>query len=339
MPTPSFSSNFLPSFSHIYVETKALNHPKTVEILARFKQSTIIEILHYKDLFNQKNSHFRAQKQSPKLILAFKEAPFLYEGSTYADGFGFERFFYTPTMLNCLYDCDYCYLQGLYQSAHMVVYVNREDFMHATVAHLDKPTLVCTSYDTDLLAVENLIGENRDWILFAQKHPHLHIEIRTKSANFASIRDLPASPQVVLAWTLSPQSVIDAYEHKTPALAKRLASIKEALSLGWQVRLCLDPVIDIFDAHHHYGAMIEEIFSVVDASKVFEVTLGTFRLSSAHLRSIKKMQHTPLAFYPYEVRNHMALYPSHVETNLIEGLSRVLLQHIDASRLRVWRNS
>ena len=31
-------------------------------------------------------------------------------------------------MLNCLYDCRYCFLQGMYRSANYVLYVNYEDF-------------------------------------------------------------------------------------------------------------------------------------------------------------------------------------------------------------------
>ena len=336
MHLTNFSPSLNPSFSHIYVETKAKNHPKTLEILKRFSNATIIEVSHYKDVFNAKGQNFRAQKQTPKLILALKEEPFLYEGSQYADGFGFEQFYYTPTMLNCLYDCDYCYLQGMYQSANMVVYVNREDFMQATLPYLDKPMLVCTSYDTDLLAVEKLIGENRDWINFAKDHPNLNLELRTKSANFEAIADLTPSEQIVIAWTISPQEIIDQYESKTPPLAKRIASIKKAIDLGWQVRICLDPVIYTPDFDTIYPAFIDELFSLIEAEKVFEVTLGTFRMSSPHLKAIKKMEHTDLAFYPYEVKDQMATYEASIETKVLDTLEKKVLVYLPKERLRLW---
>lgn len=337
MPLTNFSTSLPPSFSHIYVEKKALSHPKTIEILQRFKKAQIIEIDHYKDLFNQRGQDFRAQKQTPKLILATKEDTFLYEGSQYADGFGFEQFYYTPTMLNCLYDCDYCYLQGMYSSANMVVFVNREDFFQATLPYLDKPMLVCTSYDTDLLAVENLIGENRDWIEFAKDHPNLHLELRTKSANFATIKDLNPSKQIVIAWTLSPQIIIDKYEAKTPSLAKRLASIQEALDLGWQVRLCLDPVIYTPEFHTIYPPFIDQIFTHLDPQKIFEVTTGSFRMSSPHLKMLKKMAHTDLAFYPYTVEQNMASYEKEIETEILNTMQESLLTYIDEKKLRVWK--
>ncbi len=337
MPSTNLSTSLAPSFSHIYIEKKALKHPKSLEILGRFKHATIIEIDHYKDLFNQRAQDFRAQKQTPKLILAIKEDTFLYEGSQYADGFGFEQFYYTPTMLNCLYDCDYCYLQGMYTSANMVVFVNREDFFKATLAYLDKPMLVCTSYDTDLMAVENLIGENRDWINFAKDHPNLHLELRTKSANFATIKDLSPSQQIVIAWTLSPQAIIDQYEAKTPSLAKRLASINQAVELGWQVRLCLDPVIYTPEFQTLYPPFIDEIFSSIDPQKIFEVTTGSFRMSSAHLKVIKKMGHTDLAFYPYDVKNNMATYEKSIESEILSTMKEKLLNYIPDTKLRLWQ--
>lgn len=325
------------AFAHIYVEDKAKNHTVTQEILAKFSKAKVIPIEHYKDVFNQKGENFRQQKQSMKLILALKEEPFLYEGSQYADGFGFEQFYYTPSMLNCLYDCDYCYLQGMYQSANMVVYVNREDFMNATLPLLDKPLLVCISYDTDLLAVESFIGENQAWLAFAKDKPNLFIETRTKSANFKAIEHLEVNKNIVLAWTLSPQVIIDRHERKTPALKQRLKAVEQAIDKGWNVRICLDPVIYESDFEARYIPFIDEVFGGLDCEKVFEVTLGTFRMSSGHLKQLKKMNHTPLAFYPYEVKDQMAIYSKTIEDRVLNSLEAKVLQHVNKQRVRIWK--
>ena len=34
-------------------------------------------------------------------------------------------------MHNCIYDCRYCFLQGMYRSAHYVVFINYEDYQWA----------------------------------------------------------------------------------------------------------------------------------------------------------------------------------------------------------------
>ena len=43
-------------------------------------------------------------------------------------GIGNSNNFYFSHMYNCLYDCEYCFLQGMYSSADYVLFVNYEDF-------------------------------------------------------------------------------------------------------------------------------------------------------------------------------------------------------------------
>ena len=72
-------NNFLPKFSHIYVEDQAFNYPDTKLILDKFKNSEIIKINNYKEVFNRSGQNWRLQKKSQKLILAVKKDGFLYE--------------------------------------------------------------------------------------------------------------------------------------------------------------------------------------------------------------------------------------------------------------------
>jgi spore photoproduct lyase len=311
--------------------------------MQKFSNSKIIFIKHYKDVFNRPNQDFGVQSKSKNLILARREAPFLYEGSYYSDGFEYENFFYTPSILGCLYDCEYCYLSGMYNSASTVFFVNTEDFFDAVLPHLDKPTLVAISYDTDTLAIESLTSHTQEWIEFAQQHPNLHLEVRTKSANFKAIKTLHpqgtshVSDQVVLAWTLSPQKIIDLYEHKTPSLQKRLSSIKEAINAGWKVRVCIDPVIYNEEFNELYPPLIDELLSQIDADKLFQLTLGSFRMSSVHLKKIKKLRRSDIAFYPYEVKDNIVSYGKTIEQNILHVMLEKATQYINKERIRTWQ--
>lgn len=59
-------------FSHIYVERRIRNHPRTEQILLRFSQAQIVEIEHYKDVFNRHGQDCVRQHQAQALILAEK---------------------------------------------------------------------------------------------------------------------------------------------------------------------------------------------------------------------------------------------------------------------------
>lgn len=324
-------------FSHLYIEKGVLNHPHTRTLIEKFDASHIIVIDHYKEVFNRSNQSFGAQSGAKKLILARKEGKFLHEGSQFSDGFGHEQFFYASSVMGCLYDCDYCYLQGLYPSANTVLFVNLEDAFAQLLPYLGCDTLVATSYDTDTLAIESLTHQTRLWLEFASQQNHLHLEIRTKSANIKALKNISPNERVTLAWTLSPQEIIERYEHATPSLEKRLGAVKEAIALGWKVRLCIDPVIytDTFDTL--YPNLIETIFAALNPDTIEQLTLGSFRMSQSHLRSLKKLRRSDVAFYPYAVHNEMATYPEKIETQILETLLAKATHYLPLKRIRTWQ--
>ncbi|SVD49612.1 uncharacterized protein METZ01_LOCUS402466, partial [marine metagenome] len=51
-------------------------------------------------------------------------------------GIGGKNNYYFSHMLNCIYDCRYCFLQGMYRSAHYVLFVNYDEFFGAMDAKL-----------------------------------------------------------------------------------------------------------------------------------------------------------------------------------------------------------
>lgn len=324
-------------YSHLYVEKRVLYHPQSRKIMDKFAASSIIEIDHYKEVFNRFAQSFAAQSSAKKLILAHKEGKFLHEGSQYSDGFGFEQFFYASSVMGCLYDCDYCYLQGLYPSANTVLFVNLNDAFTELLPYLEKNTLVATSYDTDTLAIESLTHQTRSWLEFAQTQPNLHLEIRTKSANFKPLKSLVPNERFTLAWTLSPQAIIDAYEHDTPSLEKRIKAAKEAIEKGWKVRICIDPVIYTKDFERLYCNLIDTLFHHIDPSSIEQLTLGSFRMSTSHLRSLKKLRRSDIAFYPYDVRDETATYSETIEQHILETLLAKLTPYLNEKRIRTWQ--
>ncbi|MBM7582596.1 spore photoproduct lyase [Caldicoprobacter guelmensis] len=278
-------------FSHIYIEEGATAYPVTQHVLSRFPRSIRVAIRHYKDVFNRPHQNFRRQKASPKLILAVKQEPFLYPGPEVCEDFGHPNFYYTSPVLNCIYDCDYCYLQGLYPSANIVIFVNIEDFFKAVDRKLESgPLYLCPSYDTDLLALEGIVPYASRWIEFAATRQDLVIELRTKSANYSAIAHLKPAEQVILAWSLSPGEVARRYERLAPPLKTRLTAIKAALQDGWQVRLCFEPLLKVYSWQHVYNEFLDEVFSILPAEKIFDANIGVFRMSKEHFKRISRMR-------------------------------------------------
>lgn len=321
-------------FSHIYVEDKALSYPLTISVLDKFSDSQIIKINHYKDIFNRPKQDFQLQKSRMKLILAVKEENFIYEGSPFCQNFGNTDFFYCSTMLNCLYNCDYCYLQGMYQSAYITAFVNIQDFYDSvSTLKADKP-YIAVSYDTDLLAFEGIIPYVSGWLDFAARHNNITLEIRTKSANFKAISHKKSIDNVILAWTLSPDNIIDKYENAAPSLNSRIESINKAILNGWKVRLCFDPLIRIADWKAVYSEFINFTFSRIKASSILDIGIGAFRMPAEYLKRIKKSRiDSDLIHYPFKCYNGIAGYPENIEKELLNYIYGFISNHFDKERI------
>ena len=198
-------------------------------IIDRYPKATVIECEHYGEVFNRKAQNFRLQKLNPSLILARKDAQRLYPAP--ADhAIGGENNYYFSHLLNCPFDCRYCFLQGKFDSSHYVLFVNYEDFLQDITelpTAVDQSNTIFSGYDCDSLALEPLTGFAHFFVPALVDRPDIVFELRTKSIQVRQLLRLPATENCIVAFSLAPQAVIDAYEHGTPDLPERIAAIAE----------------------------------------------------------------------------------------------------------------
>jgi len=330
-----------PPFSHIYCEKKIYKRRETQEIINKLKNSNIIMIEHYKDIFCRKNQNNLIQKNSQNLIIAENKGTLVYKGAPVCQNFGNTQFYYTTNIINCLYDCEYCFLQGMYPSSNIVLFVNFEDYKKNIQQMLNENILyLCVSFDTDLLAMENLFGLCRKWISFAKENKNLTIEIRTKSSNFNSISDILPSNNVILAWTLSPNKLQQYYEHKTPDIHKRIEAAAKALKSGWKIRLCLDPLIYTMRYKGYYSDLIEYIFKKISPKDINDISLGAFRMPTDYLKKIRRNRKDSLIInYPFEITNGVYHYGEEKEKEITSFVYNKINEYIDKDKIFIWENA
>ena len=304
--------NYLPDFSHIYVESQSIESDIAEQSFKRFPKAKIIEIEDYKKIFNRNGQDFQIQKLSTKLILAKKQPPFIYPATDIIQDSGFSNFYYCTPILNCIYNCEYCFLQGMYSSANIVVFTNTEEVKDAVKKQIlerkypDEPLLLSLSYNTDILALENILPLTKQWINFANNTDDLFMEIRTKSGLTSSFNKLKPSEKILFAWTLSPNNVIQKYEHKTPLLERRIKSIQKIVDSGWPVRLSFDPILIYPNWKEDYKQMFERIKESISGDKIFDITIGVFRMSEDFFHRIKKTKpHSDLFYNNYDNFNNV----------------------------------
>ena len=324
-------------FSNIYVEEAALDYPITQMVLQKFAHSTIIPIRHYKDVFNRTNQHFGLQKQHPALILAVKNDSLLYKGPDVCQNFGFSNFYYTSFLLNCIFDCEYCYLQGMYPSANIVAFVNTEDFKKAfteIVTTEKEPVYLAASYDTDLIAFHSIIPYMDYFYDFFSMHPDIIVEIRTKSAGQVFYNEHAPLENIIIAFTLTPEEIIKKYEKHTPSLKARINAIKTAIDNGFKVRLCFDPIFIDDEFNSLYEEFYNYIFSEINPNKILDVGYGFFRMSADFFKRIKKQRINSKLFQDnYCLIDGVLSYPVDQQEIIKEKHFAVLLKYIQKERL------
>jgi spore photoproduct lyase len=330
-------------FSHIYLEEGVERYPLTRVILDRLSNAKVVTVKNYKDVFARTGQNFQLQKRSPKLILARKKDNLIYEGSMASQDFGYRNFYYNSLLLNCVYNCDYCYLQGMYSSGNMVVFVNEEEFYHATLKAIEyrpfpqEPLYLCISYDTDLLAYETVVPYTTRFIEFTREHGDLVIEIRTKSANWRPLEDVLPNDRCILAWTLSPPEVAEKYEKLTPTPEQRIQAIKQCMDRGWPVRLCFDPVLRIENWETVYVSFFKEVFKRLPAEKIRDVSLGVFRMNPDYFKRIKKQRtDSDILYYPFESSPSIVSYPSEERKYMIATLKDALTNYLPTEKIETW---
>lgn len=342
-------TDYMKPFSHIYVEEGALQYNRTDRILEKFPGSEIIRIRDYRDIFNRRNQDPALQHKSQKLILAVKKDGFLYKGAPVCQNFGESEFYYTSNVMNCVYDCEYCFLKGMYPSSDMVVFVNLEDTFREieeferkinTGASDKRNIYVSVSYESDLLSIEGLTGILKDWNDWVRDRENILLELRTKCANIAALSSITDEDtgRIILAVTMSPDEVITKYEKFTPRLGARIKMAEAAREKNIPVRLCFDPMMFIQNYKPAYEKMVDIIFSKIPAESLRDVSLGSFRISKDYIKNFRKYyKNSSVAYFPYEIRDGYYQYPEELRTEMEDFLFEKLQKYLPEDKIFRWK--
>lgn len=319
-------------FDTIYIEENILKHPRVIDICSRFPGARVISCNRYGEVFNPKAQNFRLQKQNPALILAEKFNNFVLEAPA-GYGIGGDKNYYFSHMLNCIYDCRYCFLQGMYQSANYVLFVNYDDFQNeiqrVCLASTGENLHFFSGYDCDSLAVEPVTEFAKHFLPFFAKIPNAWLELRTKSTQIRSLLSHEPYPRCIVAFSLSLTSV----EDKAPSLQRRLDALSKLQENGWLIGLRFDPLIYQTNYRHYYQQLFERVFAQINIQQLHSVSLGMFRLPEKFFKKIHTLYPEEKLFAGTFVnRSGLMTYQQAIEQEMMDYCSTQILNYIPKSK-------
>ena len=337
--------------STIYIEEEVRDHTRTLEICGRFPNASIVWCDRYSSVFNSNSQNFRLQKQQPSLILAKK-----HKGRVLSTppgyGIGVGENYYFSHMMNCLYDCRYCFLQGMYRSAHYVVFVNYEDFF-ADISRVASSAVESSAvesdrvesnnkescwffsgYDCDSLAMEPVTGFIDACLEHFCNLQNAHLEVRTKSTQIRSLLNRRPIANCVIGYSFTAERTASRLEHKAPSVTKRIAALAKLQKHGWKVGLRLDPLIFTENFASDYRELLDKIFANIEPTELHSVSYGAFRLPKPFFKRM-------IALYPEErlfattltENNPVVSYPDEIEQQCLDTVKNLLTDRIDPSIL------
>ena len=305
----------------IYIENEIKNHSRTLFILSKFKYPRIIYINKYSEIFNKKNQSFRIQKKDRALILAKKNNNFVLKAPE-GFGIGASKNYYFSHMYNCIYDCKYCFLQGLYSSANYLVFVNYEDFLtqikNLVTGQKGKSITFFSGYDCDSLAMEKVTNFADFFLKNYVQNKKITYEFRTKSLQiYPFLKNIP-SENIIIAYSLLPDDLAKKFDVKAPSVNLRIKSLKQLTSVGWQIGLRFDPLIFDKNWKIFYKELISTILEEIDINYIHSVSFGSLRFPKQIFNTISNMYPGEELFsYNFEKRDNVFSYKEEVEKEMI----------------------
>ena len=275
-------------WNEVYVEEALMNHPRVESILAKVNKSPL-SISRYDDLWGKSKKPYLQKRDSLNLFLAEKKGQLL---KLAPDAYGQEGepHYYFIHAYNCIYECQYCYLQGYFNTPDIVLFINHEEIIEEMQRVLDSHPEGRVWFHagefSDSLALTHLTGELELYHAFCQKNPRAIIELRTKSVNIRALKDLTPLENLIVSFSLSPLKIAKRVDLKTPSTNGRLEAMKGLHKLGHSIAAHFDPIVYEDHFKEEYEALLDSMAELNPHLRY--LSLGVVRFTKDVYREVER---------------------------------------------------
>lgn len=267
-------------FNKVFIEKNYLEHPRVEKILGRIKFQEKIQIENINDVWGRVKKPYLQKRTNLNLFIGAKKGQLVKEAPP-AYGAGHEKHFYFIHAYNCIYECEYCYLQGHFNTPDLVFFVNHEDIINEMkeVALTNPGCWFHAGEFSDSLALSHITGELPDYFNFFKDHPNEKLEIRTKSVNIKELLKLEPLPNIFISFSLSSDYSAKKFDLKTPSTKHRINAIGKLAKAGYRIGIHFDPIIYVNNFEEDYESIINDLSRVLPDSSLAYISIGVVRFT------------------------------------------------------------
>lgn len=264
----------------IIIEQEVRNHKVTLDIVSRLSVDNIEYIDDLNAFIKEASYQDQSSENGYSLLLAKQKGKYLGKCPG-TSGHICCNYYVMHNGINCIYDCSYCFLKFYVNNPFLTVYVNREDFYKEVDLLCEttkqKTVRIGTGEFTDSLALDDITCESLDLVNYFKHNPKAIIEFKTKSNNITNLLKVKPSSNIVISWSLNPQSIIDKEEHFAASLSERLEAAAKCVNAGYKVAFHFDPLIMYDGWEDDYEVVVKKLFSKISPESIAWISMGTLR--------------------------------------------------------------
>ncbi len=269
-------------FNKIFVENEVIENAITKSFIAKYPRAKIEYIDDAMNVWGRVKKPYLQKRNNLNLFIAKKRGQLVKETPP-AYGLSGGKHYYFIHAYNCIFECQYCYLQGYFHTPDLVVFVNHDEICDEIAKIIESnPYERCWFHAgeySDSLALSSVTLEwSYYWELF-KKFPEARLELRTKSSHVREIENLKPLNNIITSFSLSSEKASTNIDLKTPSMSARLRSIKKLASKGFRLGIHFDPMVYTPTYEEDYREACLALREAVSPECIEYISVGVVRFT------------------------------------------------------------
>ena len=277
-------------FKQVFIEENCIDNPNAKNILNKLRNPAVTIIDSIDNYWGRVKKPYLQKRDNLNLFIGKKKGE-LVKPAPDAYGLGEEKHYYFIHAYNCIYECQYCYLQGYFHTPDIVLYVNHDDIMDQMQKIIDtsnESVWFHAGEYSDSLALSHITQEWEKYWDFFKKNPKAKLELRTKSVNIKMLERLEPLNNVFISFTLAPELAAKNYDYKCPPSKHRLHAIEKLIKLGHCIGIHFDPIIYQEDFIKAYSELIGKLSVILPDKQLGYISIGVVRFTKDVYREVQR---------------------------------------------------
>lgn len=189
----------------------------------------------------------------------------------------------------CGLGCSYCSIQTFYEDGAIGIEKNLSEKLNQILLDPDKNYHIGSGQSSDSLAMGNRNGILEAQLEFAEKHPNIILEFKTKTKNVDYFLSHNIPKNIFVCWSLNPQIIINNEEHFTASLAQRISAARQLADAGIIVGFHFHPIVCYEGWDAEYRNIVQTLLRTFSPNEIGMISMGTLTFIKPAIKNLRAL--------------------------------------------------